>query len=197
MTSSSQKPTPAPAPASKAPAKPVVSPAPKPPPGKVGIPSTGIKKAAKPLKPAARPKAETKVEKQTPIAPPADYGFLGNMNLKDAAALIASQTGYAFALTIGVLIAIEWLMPGSVLPFINIIGLLPFSFVVVVLLIALKGRKGGVLNALNILIGIIITIALLASLLTNMPLYALRTILLAGAVIIIMGVWAVAMYTER
>ncbi|MBD3281584.1 hypothetical protein GF391_02450 [Candidatus Uhrbacteria bacterium] len=196
MTSSSQKPTPASAP--KAPVKPAAAPAAKkPPPGKVGLPSTGIKADPPAKKPAVKPKAETKIEQQEPVTPPADYGFLGNVSLKDAIALIASQIGYAFALTIGILIAIEWLMPGSVLPFINIISLLPLSFTIVVLLFAFRGRKSGILNALNIVVGIIITIALLASMLTNMPLYALRTILLAGSAALIIAVWAVSMYTEH
>lgn len=119
------------------------------------------------------------------------------MTLKESAELIGAQTGYAFTLTMSLLIAIEWLMPGSVLPFINIVSLLPLSFVVVLVLIIFKGRKKGILNTFNILFGIIITIALLASLLTSMPIYGLRTILLTGAIITLIIVWAVAMYTEH
>ncbi|MDF1496893.1 MAG: hypothetical protein P1P90_02435 [Patescibacteria group bacterium] len=119
------------------------------------------------------------------------------MTIKESAQHIGSQTSYAFAISMALLIGIEWLMPGSVLPFVNIIELLPLSFIVIICLICFKKRTKGLLNTLNILLGIIITIALLASLLTNMPIYGLRTILLSGAITIVVVVWAVSMYTEH
>ncbi len=120
-----------------------------------------------------------------------------SMTLKESAQHIGSQIGYAFTISMAILIGVEWLMPGSVLPFINIVGLLPISFLIVICLICFKKRNKGILNTINILIGIIITIALLASLLTSMPIYGLRTILLAGAIILVITVWAISMYTEH
>jgi hypothetical protein len=211
MTSSIQPPAgkvglpkPAPKDAPKAPAKPqpaatpaVIKPIP----------------ASVPVTPTPKPEKKASIKPKTPAIPVkgakaisitqqtsksvADFGFLGSMNLKEALQHIGAQIGYAFAITIGILIGIEWLMPGSVLPFINIISLLPFSFVAVVFLIAFKGRQQGFLNTLNIIVGIIITISLLASMLTNMPIYGLRTILLATSVSLIIAVWAIAMYTDR
>jgi hypothetical protein len=125
------------------------------------------------------------------------YDIFIMMTIKESAQHLGSQTGYAFSLTMAVLIAVEWLLPGSVLPFINIVGLLPLSFVIIISLILFKGRKKGVLNTINIIFGAIITIAILASLLTSMPIYGLRTYLLAGSIILVIMVWAFSMYKER
>lgn len=204
MTSSAQKPTQAPQASSQstqaptAPVKPVASPAPKPPPGKVGIPSTGIKKTPAETKAeAVDKKSETTVSaSKKAVEKPSPTAKKGWINIKEAGKFFGAHLGYAFLFTIGILIAIEWLMPGAVLPFINIISLLPFAFIIVLLLIAFRPRKKGLLNLLSIFAGILISLALFASMLADMPLSGLRTYLLAGSIALIITVWAIAMYTE-
>ena len=119
------------------------------------------------------------------------------MTLKESAQHIGAQIGYAFTITMALLIGIEWLMPGSVLPFVNVVSFLPISFLVIIFLLSLQNRRKCFLNTISIVFGIIITIALFASLLTSMPIYGLRTILLSSAILIIIAVWAVIMYTEH
>jgi len=116
-----------------------------------------------------------------------------SITLKEAGKHFAAQTGYAFLFTVAALIAIEWLMPGSVLPFINLVDLLPLTFLIIIALLAFKKRRKGFLNRLHIIAGIIIAFLLLASLLANVPSYGLRTLLLTGSTILLILAWSVAM----
>lgn len=119
------------------------------------------------------------------------------MTIKEAIQHLGSQTGYAFALTVALLIALEWLMPGSVLPFVNIISLIPLSLLVVVALITIKSRRKNWLNIINIAFGAAIALLALISLFTFLPWPGLRTILLIGAILSLISVWAYSMHTEN
>ena len=120
-----------------------------------------------------------------------------NLTLTEAGKHIAAQTGYAFLFTVTALIGIEWLMPGSVLPFINLVDLLPLTFLIIIALLAFKKRRKGFFNWLHIIAGVIIALLLLASLLANVPSYGLRTLLLTGSTILLILAWSVAMNDVR
>jgi hypothetical protein len=116
-----------------------------------------------------------------------------NMTVQESAKHISAHIGYAFLVALTALIGIEWLMPGSVLPFINLIDLLPFAIIIIIALLAFKKRRKGFFNLLHIIIGILITFLLLASLLANVPSYGLRTWLLTGSATLLIIAWSVAM----
>lgn len=116
------------------------------------------------------------------------------MELKQATLYISGQLGYALALTAGLLIFLEWLMPGSVLPFIDLVDLLPYLAIVFIALMLFKQRQKGIANVVQIILGSILGLALLALLYSNMPSYGLRTIMLAGGGLAIIIVWCISTF---
>ncbi|GEM_PF-1299994 len=116
-----------------------------------------------------------------------------SMTFQEAGKHLAVQTGYAFLFFLTTLIGIEWLMPGSVLPFINLIDFLPLAIIIIIALLTFKKRRKGVFNWLHIIIGIITSLLLLASLLTNMSSYGFRSLLLTISIILLIIVWSVTM----
>ena len=112
------------------------------------------------------------------------------MDIKKAGILFLRSVSAAMGFLFFGYLLLEWSMPGSVLPFIDVIDLLPYVCVLFFFAFLTIKRKSGVWNFLQILIGIILSAILLTVLWLRIDGYSLKNATLLASGIICILVWA-------
>jgi len=112
-----------------------------------------------------------------------------SISLKIAGEYLVRSSVMAATATLLMLLIIEWLMPGSVLPFINLIDLLLPALIIFILLGISVPRKLNIWNNVQLIFIVLISGALLAIIAARMELYSIQTALILISGIICAVVW--------
>lgn len=114
------------------------------------------------------------------------------MSLKDALWSVLTQMALAAAVTLVLLMGIEWLMPGAVLPFVDVLDfLLPIAILLVIALA--HGVSHSKLSKIaQIVIGAVIGTGLLAILAIRVENYRPSVLALLLAIAILFVTWLIA-----
>jgi len=84
------------------------------------------------------------------------------MSLRDFLIFLIRQILFAAGAVIVVLLGLEWLMPGSVLPFFDLMDLMPWLALFFVIMLLTVERKPGLQTVLSLIFGLLTVICLLA-----------------------------------
>ncbi|MBU2565946.1 hypothetical protein KKG46_00095 [Patescibacteria group bacterium] len=93
-------------------------------------------------------------------------------------------------------ILLEWFMPGSVLPFIDVIDFIPLTAILFFFAFLTTERKAGKWNYLYIFIGILISSILLFVLWAKIDGYSLKNVVLVSSGVMCVIIWALIMRKE-
>ncbi|MDD2785827.1 MAG: hypothetical protein PHS79_02940 [Patescibacteria group bacterium] len=112
-----------------------------------------------------------------------------NLSLKETSWMIVTNIVLAAGATLVLLMALEWLMPGSVLPFVDVVDFLaPVS--VVLLIVASFGKsKNGFFQWMQTLSVVLTAVVLVGILAARLNVITLRTVIPIIALIAIASVW--------
>ena len=104
--------------------------------------------------------------------------------------IFAQQTALAAGVCFLILLALEWFMPGSVLPFVNLVPLILCAGLALTLAFLGVKRHQGIRNLFGIILGLLLATGLLALLATRVESYSKFNLILLAAGILCILAWA-------
>ena len=114
------------------------------------------------------------------------------MFCKEALTAFIRHLALASGVTLLLLMGLEWLMPGAVLPFVDVFDLLLPISVLLLIVLAREATSSKLLRWLQMMLVILVSVVLLAILATRMENYSPAGYLLMAAFAICIITWALA-----
>jgi len=114
------------------------------------------------------------------------------MSLQQFVLFLIRQTFYAAGSVLVIMLGLEWLMPGSVLPFFNLMDFLPWVTVMFVVILAAVDRKPGPQTVFSLIIGILTVVCLLGMVAAHLNNRLGMGLLPLSAGTICLAIWLVA-----
>ncbi|MFZ6015184.1 MAG: hypothetical protein ACOYUZ_02395 [Patescibacteria group bacterium] len=119
-----------------------------------------------------------------------------SISIKDAGKVFLRNCALAVTVMIIAFLGLEWLMPGSVLPFFDIINILPLAFFLILATLVITRESGTFSKTIQIIFAVITTIALIFILFTVLDGSGYKSLMLVFAGSLCIVAWVYAVLTE-
>lgn len=111
------------------------------------------------------------------------------MTLRESVLMIVTHVAMAAGATLVLLIGFEWLMPGSVLPLVDVIDYLAPISVILLIIASFGSSKKGFFHWVQIFIGILTALLLIGILASRLNVITIRTAIPLLALAVVAFVW--------